>query len=715
MSFALSGIFFFTIYMVKGQNCPQNIGFEKGNFDNWTCESGFISTSGEISLDLSDPIPGRHEIIAASSFLMKDDYGDFPINSPNGSGHSIRIGNTETGTMADRVSYTFIVPDNQLNYSIIYNYAVVFFNPPNGHADFEQPKFTARAFDVTSNKYIDCGSFDFVSSSGLPGFQQSAINKNVYYKPWAPITLNLVGFAGKTIRLELTVNGCTKNRGSHFGYAYIDVNENCESPISGNVLCDPLSPLTLTAPAGFKEYYWYNTTDLSKVLGTGNTLTISPAPPVNSKYAVKILPFPGLGCPNVLYTTIIQGNSLENFNITESLQECYPTPVDLTKAIAGNPPGLKYSYFTDAAATTHVRLPTAVIEQGTYYIKATNSTGCFLIKPVRIIINSVNLTITDPPPACSPGSIDLTNDLIVAGSDTALTYSFWLDPKAIVPLLNPEDVQVTGTYYIKGTNTLGCFLIRPVNALIAELITNDQTLCNSVNLTAAAVTNGSSPGFKFTYWKDSLATISLPNPDSVRLSGTYYIKGSNSGCSKVMPVQILVYSMPAINLRMSTEATYPKTVDLTSAGTFSGELTYSYWTDPSTSVSVANPREVGSSGIYYIKITNHYGCTSVFPVTVIIHEPPEVKVITTNTFTPNKDGINDYFTINMVGEVRVSYLKIFNRWGQLIFSTSQISNFWDGTFDGKDQPMGSYYWMLEGMDEYRNQKITQAGSITLIR
>ncbi|HEY0770863.1 MAG TPA: gliding motility-associated C-terminal domain-containing protein, partial [Sphingobacteriaceae bacterium] len=71
--------------------------------------------------------------------------------------------------------------------------------------------------------------------------------------------------------------------------------------------------------------------------------------------------------------------------------------------------------------------------------------------------------------------------------------------------------------------------------------------------------------------------------------------------------------------------------------------------------------------------------------------------------------------INMVGEVRVSYLKIFNRWGQLIFSTSQISNFWDGTFDGKDQPMGSYYWMLEGMDEYRNQKITQAGSITLIR
>ena len=69
----------------------------------------------------------------------------------------------------------------------------------------------------------------------------------------------------------------------------------------------------------------------------------------------------------------------------------------------------------------------------------------------------------------------------------------------------------------------------------------------------------------------------------------------------------------------------------------------------------------------------------------------------------------------MLGAVRINYLKIFNRWGQLIFSTRQLSNFWDGTRAGINQPVGTYYWTLDGMDEYRNQKVQLSGAITLLR
>ena len=698
-----------------GQNCPVNIGFEKANFENWSCESGFISTDGQISLFATEPIPERHDIIAATSYLVSDPYGDFPVNSPNGSGHSVRIGSTSTGTLADRISYTFTVPADQMEFSIIYNYAVVFYNPQEDHADFEQPKFTARAFDVSANQYIECGSFDFVSSSALPGFAQSAVNRDVYYKPWAPITLNLTGFAGKTIRLELTVNGCTKNNGRHFGYAYIDVNENCDSPISGNVICDPASPITLAAPGGFKEYSWYNTSDMSKILGTGNTLTISPAPPAGTKYAVRIIPFPGLGCAATLYTTTRQGDALLNFNVADRMETCYPGSVDLRTAISDNLPGLTYTYFTDREATTFVRFPNAVIESGTYFIKATNATGCYMIKPVVVQINTVDLIINNPPPACFPGTVDLTDQSVTSGSEPELILSYYRDANAASELTDPDKVDATGTYYIKAVNPLGCIIIKPVSVIIATLVTNNQAACKSVNLTGSAVTAGSTRLFDFSYWQDEQATISLPDPRAVTTSGTYYIKGTTSGCSKIVPVEVTVYALPVKNFNDPPPVTYPQTVNMTVADPFPAGLTYSYWQDPRATIQLSNPDAISVTGTYYLRIENEQGCSAIFPVNVTINEPPVPKVITHNTFTPNSDGVNDYFTLQMDGTLRINYFRIYNRWGQLIFSTRQISNSWDGTLNGKIQPAGTYYWMLDGIDDYRKRKVTQSGSITLLR
>ncbi|MGV3507875.1 MAG: gliding motility-associated C-terminal domain-containing protein [Sphingobacteriaceae bacterium] len=705
---------FICTHNTYGQNCPVNIGFEQGDFQNWECETGNIAVNGDITLEPTEPVPEQHEIITASPQLVTDAYGNFPVNAPNGSGHSVRLGNTFTGQQVDRISYTFTVPQNQTNYSIIYNYAVVFFNPPNNHVDFEQPKFTAKIFDVTANKYTDCGSFDFVSSSSLPGFEQSKMNPEVYFKPWAPITLNLLGYAGKTIRLEFTVNGCTKERGRHFGYAYIDVNENCDSPLEGNTICDP-SSITLSAPEGFKEYSWYKASDPTTVLGTGTKLTIAPSPPENTTYAVKIEPYPGYGCPTTLYTTTKTGQALTDFNVTPILQTCYPTPVDLTSAVTGNHPDLKYTYFSDATATTHVRVPTAVVEDGIYYIKATNSTGCFKIKPIQVVLRKVNLQITNPPPSCYPGSIDLTNIAITNGSEAGLTYTFWKDVNATVALTNPEKVELSGTYYIKGTDALGCFTVKPVKAQIADIITTDQFSCNPVDLTVASVTTGSSQGLSFTYWKDELATVSLSDPKSVTVSGTYYIKGTNSGCSKVVPVNVTIYPSPTVSFSNPQPVENPETVDLTLAAPLTAGLNYSYWKDKLATIRLTDPENIQASGTFYIKATNTNGCFTITPINVVIHEPPHPQIITSNTFTPNSDGINDLFSIRMLGAVRINYLKIFNRWGQLIFSTRQLSNFWDGTRAGVNQPIGTYYWTLDGMDEYRNQKVQLSGAITLLR
>jgi hypothetical protein len=124
-----------------------------------------------------------------------DPYGGFPVNCPNGSGYSIQLGNSNTGAQAERVAYSFTIPDNQDNYSIIYQYAVVFQDP--GHEEFEQPKFTANIYDETLGEYIGCSSFFFRASSDLPGFKESTVKDSVFYKEWTPVTIKLSGMAGE--------------------------------------------------------------------------------------------------------------------------------------------------------------------------------------------------------------------------------------------------------------------------------------------------------------------------------------------------------------------------------------------------------------------------------------------------------------------------------------------------------------------------------------
>jgi hypothetical protein len=71
----------------------------------------------------------RHTILQNTIPQDKDPYGHFPVNCPNGSGYSIRLGNSGVQAQAERVSYTFTVPADKNEYSFIYNYAIVFQNP----------------------------------------------------------------------------------------------------------------------------------------------------------------------------------------------------------------------------------------------------------------------------------------------------------------------------------------------------------------------------------------------------------------------------------------------------------------------------------------------------------------------------------------------------------------------------------------------------------
>ncbi len=704
----------FSSIQVSAQ-CPANIGFEQGDFTNWICSIGKVDGTGTVSVSGTAPVPGRHTMLKNTFPQAKDPFGHFSVNCPNGSNYSIQLGNSSTGAQAERVSYEFTIPAGQNIFSIIYNYAVVLQNP--NHNPYEQPRFTAYVFDVNANQYIDCPSFSFVADGNLPGFKQSDVDKTVLYKEWSPVTIKLIGYAGKTIRLEFTTNDCTK--GGHFGYAYVDVNENCTSPISGNVFCNGQSKISLTSPFGFKQYDWYDSS-FSNQLGSSNVLTLSPPPPVGTKIALILTPYPGYGCLDTVYTTIQQSPDAFNFILKDSVSSCINLGADITKPIvsAGSTPNLNFYYYTDPDGLIYLGTPKNVTSAGTYYIKAQNTAGCTDIKPITVFINpspDVKLAsaINNSTVAiCKPAVLDLTSSSVVNVNGN-YNISYWKDIDAIISLPSPNNIQSSGTYYIKATDNYGCYTTLPLTALVDNppvfSVTPLITDCGFASININKSVTGIAGNYTYSYWTDAATSNPLNNTDSIVQSGTYYIKANTAlGCSTTLPVTVKVNPNPTLTVSNPSPVTFPVTVDVYSTFSKLNGINYSFWKNAALTNPVTNPASLDSSGTYYIKATDSLGCTAVKAISVVIKEP---TIVPPNAFSPNGDGINDTWQIQYLHARNPQcVVQVFNRAGQMVFQSNGYAKPWDGRYQGNLLPFGTYYYIIK--QNSFSQPIS--GSITIL-
>jgi gliding motility-associated-like protein len=106
------------------------------------------------------------------------------------------------------------------------------------------------------------------------------------------------------------------------------------------------------------------------------------------------------------------------------------------------------------------------------------------------------------------------------------------------------------------------------------------------------------------------------------------------------------------------------------------------------------------------------GDNSVFSISNTTELSPSLSLYIPNSFTPNGDGLND--TFGVYGEsVRNYRMEVYNRWGEIIFSSTEVTSQWDGTYRGRHVPQGAYVYKVSALGLNGNE-MARNGTVNII-
>lgn len=279
--------------------------------------------------------------------------------------------------------------------------------------------------------------------------------------------------------------------------------------------------------------------------------------------------------------------------------------------------------------------------------------------------------------------------------------------------------QFTTCYYLVGTDTLGCqdadtICINPIP--FDASITGDNAVCPGDPTTLTVTSNSGGP---LTYiWDPTGSTdpfiVAVPE-----VTTTYSVTVTNTefGCDTILSVTVEVFQFePAIVIDAE-----PDTVDLTKPTqlTVNQNPDFDYvWEaiPPGDNIPpIYNPLVTPlETTTYCVTVTDDNGCTGTACIVVTVNDLfcDDRDIFIPNAFTPNGSGVNDMLFVRS-NFIATMELVIYNRWGEKVFSTTDQSIGWDGTYKGQllSPDVFGYYLTVMCPNE---ETYTKKGNITLL-
>lgn len=255
-----------------------------------------------------------------------------------------------------------------------------------------------------------------------------------------------------------------------------------------------------------------------------------------------------------------------------------------------------------------------------------------------------------------------------------------------------------GTYWvdiIKGSCTVRDSIIIQLQNAPTVNLGNDSTLCNGSSITLNATFPGS------TYlWQNNSTAPTL----SVNQAGQYWVNVTNQCGSASDTFNLSLQNPPQINFSNDTTFCLGETINLNASTPNASYI----WQDN----SINSYLTVSQAGIY--SVTVNVGVCQLQHQFIINAKNCEANIEMPTVFTPNSDGINDYFLPVSYSKIKIVKILIVNRWGDLIYENANLVSGWDGTSNGKDCTEGVYFWRLE-YDDFNFSHFTTHGFLHLYR
>ncbi len=357
------------------------------------------------------------------------------------------------------------------------------------------------------------------------------------------------------------------------------------------------------------------------------------------------------------------------------------------------------------------------LTQGNYVITVKDNNSCSTTQTVFIPLNN---TVTVDAGADATICEGKTAQLAAVSNATAFA---WV-PAATLnnnSIRNPLAAPAATTKYIitatSGICTQRDSLIIFVNPAPKANAGQDQNICFKQN----AQLSGSGGISYFWYPPSYLDDARIAAPTAKQLPGSisYFLYVTDvNGCVSLQRDTIVITVSPqaVLNAGNDTSLAIGQPLPLfakdeNNTGFNQYEWSPAYGLDnPFT----ASPITVLDKDMYYtVTARSAIGCQATDDIKIKVFKGPDIYV--PNAFSPNADGINDILRAKPVGIKDFHFFRIYNRWGNIVFTTSDALIGWDGKVKSVDQNPGTAYtWMAEGVD-YKGNLVQRKGMVIIVK
>lgn len=515
---------------------------------------------------------------------------------------------------------------------------------------------------------ICSGTSTFVNGSGAATYVwNQGVTNGVNFTPTATQTYTVTG---------TDANGCTNT-----DQVLVTVNATPQLVMPANQAVCIGDPITLTA-SGADTYTWTG--------GITNGVAFTP----NTTTTYDLTGANNNGCTSTGSVTVTV-NPLPIIQAGNDIIVCEGTSVTLSPSPTT---GITYVWNNGAQSNTPMNL---AIGNYTYTVVGTDVNGCQNSDQLNVTVNDSPETNAGLDQTVCVGTSVV---LVGTGADNYAWSNGVVNNSSFTP-------QTTTTYTLTGTNNNGCFttdqVIVTVNPLPNINAGLDRNICDNDQVTLTAT-----GGVTYAWSNGGQNGQSLTPPIGAT---TFTVTGTDAnGCVNSDQVTITVFATPISAFTGDPMTGYPGLVTLLTNTSQNASIFNWDLGNGATSTSQNSMGIYTSPGTYTVILSASNGiCSDESTADVIVMPWPDAIIHVPNVFTPNNDGSNDVFFLDVqFGETIL--VQVFNRWGDLMSEINDFSKSWDGKSNGNDASEGVYFFKYR-ITDHNKKEYTGHGPVTLLR